>query len=572
MASGVIRSFSGVKPRLDSFMLTPSDAQIAIDCKLLSGALRPLAVALQVLIPNNQNALESQATNAIYRFGQSVTQNNGQISDTEYWFTFPQDVNVVRTSVADDVTERTYWTDGVLPKITDNTLALTGGGANPVYPINYYQLAVPTPVAPPTVTVQGTVNQTTVEFRTYVYTYVNSFGHESQPSPPTTVTEVTTGQTVLLTAFSTAPSGQYDITAVRIYRSAAGSSGNVVFRLVNTVDIPYPASTYTDAVLTVNLSDIVLPSLTWAPPVSNMVGLTDMPNGMLAGFFGKTLCFAAPYYPHAWPVGYQYQYPYPIVGIAAFGSNLLVCTTGKTYICSGVDPSAMTSQEVDIAAPGVSKLSMAEVLGGVAYASTEGIAVAGVNGPAILTQAFFTRLEWQYLNPSSIKGCAVDGYYVGFYDSTPLGSAGAANINAPVKGGFILDLRQELPSFTFIDFWASAVYRERQNGYLYFLGADSTIYKWEGSAPAVYNYTWVSRPFVFHSEPSIGVFQVHGSHFPVNVTVTVDGNLVGTYTANSIEPIRIDPRRGTEWVFRFDGNAFINEFLFAETMQELERL
>lgn len=65
-----------------------------------------------------------------------------------FWFHWITDVDVVRSPVAGDTTERTYFTgDGAAPKVTDSTIATSGAGTN--YPNNSYTLGVPAPVAAP---------------------------------------------------------------------------------------------------------------------------------------------------------------------------------------------------------------------------------------------------------------------------------------------------------------------------------------------------------------------------------------------------------------------------------------
>jgi hypothetical protein len=69
----------------------------------------------------------------IYRFGRDVAE------DGRYWMSWTGIVHAVRGMVADDTTERTYYTGDGFPKWTDNTIALAGG----TYPAAWRKLGVP---------------------------------------------------------------------------------------------------------------------------------------------------------------------------------------------------------------------------------------------------------------------------------------------------------------------------------------------------------------------------------------------------------------------------------------------
>lgn len=62
-----------------------------------------------------------------------------------FWFHWLTDVDVVRSPIAGDTTERTYFTGDGAPKMTDSSLATTGGGTD--YPTNALNLGIPAPAA-----------------------------------------------------------------------------------------------------------------------------------------------------------------------------------------------------------------------------------------------------------------------------------------------------------------------------------------------------------------------------------------------------------------------------------------
>ena len=137
-----IRQFKGIAPRVSPRLLADGMAQNAVNCVLSSGTLRPLRQNLAVLTLPKQGSVKT-----IYRYGQDI------VSDSQYWFNWLADVNVVRGPVANDDLERMYFTGDGVPKMTDMSYAVSGGGTD--YPVVSYPLGVPAPTAVPTCTVSG---------------------------------------------------------------------------------------------------------------------------------------------------------------------------------------------------------------------------------------------------------------------------------------------------------------------------------------------------------------------------------------------------------------------------------
>lgn len=129
-----VNIFGGMSPRVASRKLDAKYGKQVINALNTSGDLTPLSSNLQI----GSNLLTKLGTKkTIYRFGQD------RPTDSDYWFHWTTDVNVVRGSIASDVSERTYFTGDGVPKVTFSPLALTGGGTN--YPLASYNLGVPKP-------------------------------------------------------------------------------------------------------------------------------------------------------------------------------------------------------------------------------------------------------------------------------------------------------------------------------------------------------------------------------------------------------------------------------------------
>jgi len=120
-------------------------AQTATNCPMWKGSLQPIKGAL-ALSPSPLT--KSGNIKSIYRYDQTQT------NQLNYWFHWTTDVDVVQGFIAGDTTERTYFTGDGNPKVTDTTLALTGGGN--LYPIAAYDLGVPKPTSALTTTKTST--------------------------------------------------------------------------------------------------------------------------------------------------------------------------------------------------------------------------------------------------------------------------------------------------------------------------------------------------------------------------------------------------------------------------------
>jgi len=263
------QSFSGVAPRFAPHMLAPNQAQAALNTRLWSRILEPLPGGASVSTIVGRSGVKK----TLYRMGQSAP------SDTQYWLSWLADVDVCRSPLAGETSERTYYTGDGLPKFTDTALA-TGGTP---YPLSSYDLGVPAPTGAATATVTGTADaDTVIETRAYVYTNVRNysgFAEESAPSP-VVLADVYPGQTVTLSLMTAAPAGAHNITHRRIYRTASGSQGTNYYYVGEQSTA---STTYADTVGAADLGE-VLPSLTWDTPPATLKGLTAMAGGILAGF------------------------------------------------------------------------------------------------------------------------------------------------------------------------------------------------------------------------------------------------------------------------------------------------
>lgn len=155
-------TFKGEIPSYSDNLLPNDASAYALDCHFDDGTLNPIMASLATGESVNSN------TKSMYRY------------EDQYWFSWSVDVDVIKSPVARDPWRRVYWTDGVYPKVTYNTI-FNGAGT---LPSNSYQLGVPAPTTSPTITsFTKPVDIESAVTVFYVTTYVTEAGEEGSPSP-----------------------------------------------------------------------------------------------------------------------------------------------------------------------------------------------------------------------------------------------------------------------------------------------------------------------------------------------------------------------------------------------------
>lgn len=253
--------------------------------------------------------------------------------------------------------------------------------------------------------------------RSYVYTYVTSFGEEGPPSEPTEPFTLALGDSVTVEGFTTPPTEHRDITTYRLYRTNTGGA-DTAFQFV--ADVPIASTEYADALADDELGE-VLQSETWEPPPEDMIGIVAMPNGFLAGFLDNVLCFSEPGFPHAWPVDYRMPLDQKIVGVKVINGSLIVATRGHPYVVAGTHPRQMAARKETEPAPCIDKRSMVECGDAVIYVSTDGLILASPGGFSNVTLPFYTREQWvdtvvgpPIVSSRSARAWYKDGEYILF--------------------------------------------------------------------------------------------------------------------------------------------------------------
>lgn len=491
------RTFSGIAPAVSNELLPDNAAQVAENCRLEGGDIEPWNAPLAV------HALTSaQPVLSIYRYSINLA------SETQFWFQWTTDVDVIKGPVAADTEERTYWTgDGAYPKKTNAAIATSA----PPYPSASFALGVPAPTAAPTVTITGSATNPNDPANTSVwgYTFVTSWGEESAMSPLSAVGTWRPGQTPQLSALQTAPAGPYTITLKRIYRSATGTNTT---ELQFVAEIPVANTTFNDTVASSNLGAVSQTRL-WTAPPDAIKGLCVMANEICCAFIDNTVRMSVPGVPYAWPIAYAYTFDSPVVGIKPFGQSLLVCCKRGNYILTGADPAQMAQTDVKDTGSCLSKRSMVPMDEGVVFASSRGLEYIGAKGARLLTEGGFDERTWATYAPSSFTSVQLDNRYIAFFNN---GTKQAALVFTFGTNASVVEVNQP----------ASAVFQEKGTGKLFIVQSNTSVRKWD--AGAALTWTWRSKKYRLGAPVSFAVAKVMAAAYPLTFRLYRNGTLIHT--------------------------------------------
>ena len=538
-----LQTFSGQAPKVYARLLPDDMAQIATNCRLDSGRLEPWK--------NNASSSVSFASGTISASTKSIFKYSDSV-----WIASNSELDIVRSPIAEDPHERLYLTGSTFPQMT--TAQIVGNNT-------YYRLGIPKPEDLTSVTLSPT-NSANVETevpqsRSYIFTYVSYYGEEGVncDAEAAQVVDVYTDQTVTLD-FPPNPSGSYNLLKKRVYRTDAGG----IYRFV--ADVAISKDTFEDSVTEASLGEEIPTSTFDAPaddvsadhPEGPMLGLVSMPNGILAGFAGQTVCFSEAFQPHAFPDEYKLTVKSDIVALAPLNTGLLVLTKEKPAIIQGLDPASMSMMEVDSSLSCVSKRSVVDMGDFVMYASPDGLVMATESGLNLITDQTFTRDQWQEYSPSSIVAFLWEGHYVAFYN------------NGSESKGFIFDPRGGKNSFVKLDFHATAGFNDLETDQLYLVVSGSLVRFAEGSSAS--NFVWRGKKFYSPRPINPAVAKVECDGYSPNPTMKLyaDGDLKHTQTVTSSNTFRLPSGyKANEFEIELSGSVPINEVCVYESSEEI---
>lgn len=465
--------FSGERPRLAEHMIQNHEAQLAKNCDLSRGDLRPFHAHAKI-----KNLTETGELKTLY---------NWKIDGGNFWIANSKELQFARSPIPAELHSRVYVTGVGLSEPRVLTTSIQS------YPFNidtdYYKLGLPAPLAAPTI---GGSYTPALEYRAYLYTYVvkldDTYAEEGINSAIANIADYGSGS-IELSDFSEPPT-QRSIGAIRIYRTSSSSSGASEFRYVGEFDtdgVDFTTKIFTDDVAEADLGE-VLSTSTFTLPPDALKGILALKNGSLVGYVGSRVYFSEPYLPHAWP--YSYAIDANIVGLGLIGSTVVVLTDEHPYLMDG-QPEAITTQKFPSRSPCVSSRGIISCELGVFFPSDDGISLVTYNGVELFSYAYLSRTQYNLnYSPSSIRAVYFDGKYFAYHGG----------------GGFIIDVREKTFSELTDPQLASAIHYSLVDNELYFIaiGDDdnpNALYQFQGNNEGTYlSYTYRSKNYLFASE------------------------------------------------------------------------
>ncbi len=549
MANIDITTMRGEIPRDAEHLLPQTNATLAQDCHFDSGVITPLTS-------------DSDAGIAFIFTPETVFHYFD-----DYWFAWEEDVDVLRSPIAQDPHNRIYYTDGDYPKVTSADVGLVGDEL----PSAWYRLGVPAPatqigisgVTPPNDDDVNPViddDPTNDETRYYCETYVTGYGEEGPPGPASAEVEITVPGSSVTLSLSPPSSQNSNIKQRRIYRTVTSTS-DAEFMQVAELDIA--TQTYVDSFTNDELT-ATLETEDYLMPPDNMIGLCAMNNGISVGFAGNQIMFSEPYMPYAWPDAYKLSTYDNIVAIASIESAVVAATEGVPVVFSGITPSNISDKPVQLTQACLAKRSMVSMLGYVLYAGPAGIVkVTGSGSGQVATADVLTRAQWQAYNPSTIRAWSVGGNYIALYDYDKDGDGVLDTTGAFIYDPNNNDIRQLTTLF-------DAAYADPQGDVLYVAKGTEL---WESqSTQTPISMRWRSKVFNTPAGTSFAAARVMSPSLQqVGINFYVDGQLAYNLPPGSLMSgiFRPPVMAGAKWQVEVYGYAQVDRITLSPSMKEL---
>lgn len=593
-----ITNFGGVRPAIEARLLPENLATIAENCRLDDGSLDAWRRGRLV------HTLPNVAPQSIYRMYSGVT---------DYWLAWSERIFAARGPIPADTLFRLYYTGQATPRKT--TLALATG-ASP-YPDDYLEWGLPKPPAIGNITCSGGSGSTIT--RGYRYTYVTTWGEESQPSD---VFEKTgkVDDTWAVTGLPASLAGKYSIASLRLYRTNGTSNGSAIYQRVATITIG--TTSYNDTVANAALGPR-LETAGWTPPPADLAYVTSIGNGGMAGISGNTLCFAEPNNPHAWPILYQIPMDSVGMGVGFYGNTVVAVTKSRPYVFTGGHPQTMSGGAINFFEPCLSAEGVVSFPFGVIYPGKNGLILIGTGGVINATERVLRLANWEALNPATIRAVNWRNQYWATYVDPVTG----------LRRGFVFDRADERQPFVTLSIPIDAFWTDPEGGTLYYL-TDGQVFEWDGDDNNRLQRQWRSKLYTYGRPINFGAARISAdfdqfddaaareadrlANLAFNAAVlagsetwpgqgvtggTWGGAMWGAYawagsnlrggnntgfdarTLNFVgrcrgvpmfakavtnsRPFSLPPGKGEDWTFELNGNVRVTDVVIAETMEEI---
>lgn len=407
----------------------------------------------------------------------------------------------------------------------------------------------------------GVPNNTTgaisTNFTNYVFTYVNELGEEGPPSPVSRVVQVGEGVTVTVTLDVSDPDSEYGIVSKRLYRAVTGE-GTTEYQFIEELDLD--DAEYSDTKKDEDLGEILI-TVDWDLPPSDGHSIIALPNGIMMMASKNQIVPSVINRPHAYPQPYRLNTDSDVVAIAAIDSTVVVGTETSPYVVVGSDPANLSMTKFEQRQACVSKRSMVSIRQyGIIYASPDGlVAINGAGNLTLITEPYFTREEWQAIEPEKIIAFAHDDRYFAFFDGE--------------VRGFIFDPRQLGNGLTWLSRSVFTGHSDPLTDRLYIVNGAGEFFIWNEDDENPIDYIWKSKVFQLPRPANFSAAQVRADNYEdLTFRLYVNQAATATYTKDVTSEMEfvLPDIAATNVEVRLDGTSPVRFVQIAEDMEELE--
>lgn len=411
---------------------------------------------------------------------------------------------------------------------------------------------------------QSSIQTAKPDIRSYTYTYVDQFGIETPPAPPSNFLTLKENANVRVEGFGTPPIGAC---AINLYRTATtfredntnNRPSNGSFQLVRQLAVDTSVYLDTASLSTADLGTLCTERDCPPPPMCKVV---ETETGYLVGYNGNEMYVSGRHEAHNFPIENRITLPHRIIDIVAQFDTVYVVTTSLPYRVRVDAAAAPVFTQIDpvpysTVLPGVRQGTLVAAPVGAVYASNKGLVVLTPSGQhRIVTRSRVSDKDWRRMIPDvGVWNC---GRYYG------LRNDGCS---------FVIDLKdtqgEQNDIGDFIRLTAKTdIAAAHTDGEIYFV-TDGNVYCM--SSGAEIPYVWESKQLTTASALRMTAAKVLGYYGnPVRFRLWADDKLVADKKVCSNKPFRL-PRcsRSTHWRFRLDGDTSVYEVHFATSMRDL---
>jgi hypothetical protein len=259
------------------------------------------------------------------------------------------------------------------------------------------------------------------EGRSYIYTYINKFGEESQASLPSDLSMHDFSTSAYVYDFEPIPP-EYCAVYIKIYALVAGLSstvgggteGNDEYLLVATLPISQIAFTHDP--LTQPFGNALMTD-EYVPVPDDASDFWHYGTSQLAFRSQGDIRFTEPYNYSLAPLKYSYRPQADLLRIAATQQFIYMLTCSQPEVLDSkvaCDMSgARASSVVNDSFPLIGRQSVATHENSVIFASVTGLVHLNSSNAMVVTEDIFTQAQWDALQPQTMIGVVYNGYYYG---------------------------------------------------------------------------------------------------------------------------------------------------------------